>query len=577
VITSFSSAGPTDFGHFLKPDISAPGLDVLSSTPPATTGSTFSVFAGTSMATPHVAGAAALLLQQHPGWSSWQVKSALMSTSGPAWGDTARTLEASVLLEGAGLANVAAANDPKIFTDPQSLSFQRIDVSTGPQRRSLLLTLADAGNGFGTWTASVAPQAQTAGVTIEVPGQATVSPGGDVALPVVVRVAANATTGENAGFIVLSGNGVKRRVPYAFLVERPGLRDAPVTKLKKFQIGDTTNGPSRVSTYCCPAEPFGVPPSYNGVPMNEDGSEHLYYTDITEPVVNFGVSLLASSSGSVIDPFVLGSKDENDVQGYTGTPTNVNALTFDANLDIGAAGVQFPRLQRFFIAVDSRADEFTNHSQKGRYILNSWLNDLTPPAVRVLTTRVSAGRPLIVAQALDLGSGVDPLSLVLSYNRALIGASLYDPLSGLIVFGIPAAAPKFKPGKTRAIVVASDYQESKNVNTVGNDLMPNTNFLQSRLTVVNGPTVTWIEPPAHECGLKNDNLVVVAASTTKVTKVIFRDNGRQVGVDKEGPGGIFGAVWHTTKLKRGVHHLTATVVDRSGRRAAAGRQVKVCK
>ena len=577
VITSFSSAGPTDFGHFLKPDISAPGLDVLSSTPPLTTGSTFSVFAGTSMATPHVAGAAALLLQQHPGWSSSQVKSALMSTAGPAWGDTARTQEAPVLLEGAGLTDVAAANDPKIFTDPQSLSFQRIDVSTGAQRRSQLVTLSDAGGGFGTWNASVAPQAQTAGVTIEIPGQATVAPGGDVALPVVVRVAAGAAVGENAGFIVLTGNGVTRRVPYAFLVERPALRDAPVTKLQKFQLGDTTNGPNRVSQYCCPSEPFGAPPGYTGVPMNEDGSEHLYYTDINQPVVNFGVSLVASSSGAVIDPFVLGSKDENDVQGYTGTPTNVNALTFDANLDIGAAGVQFPRLQRFFISVDSRADEFTNRSQKGRYILNSWVNDLTPPAVRVLTTRVTAGRPLIVAQALDLGAGVDPLSRVISYNRALVGASLYDPLSGLIVFGIPSAAPKFKAGKTAAIVLASDYQEAKNVNTIGNDLMPNTNFLETRLTVVNGPTVTWIEPPAHTCALKNDDLVVVAASTTKVAKVVFRDNGRQVGVDRQGPGGVFGAVWHTTKLKRGVHHLTATVVDRSGRQAAAGRQFKVCR
>ena len=140
MITSFSSAGPTDFGHLLKPDISAPGLDVLSSTPPQTTGSTFSVFAGTSMATPHVAGAAALLLQQHPGWTPWEVKSALMSTAGPAWGDTARTQEAPVLLEGAGLANVLAADDPKVFTDPQSLSFQQIDVSTGAQRTSMLLT-----------------------------------------------------------------------------------------------------------------------------------------------------------------------------------------------------------------------------------------------------------------------------------------------------------------------------------------------------------------------------------------------------------------------------------------------------
>ena len=577
VITSFSSAGPTDFGHFLKPDLSAPGLDVLSSTPPLTTGSTFSVFAGTSMATPHVAGAAALLLQQHPGWSSWQVKSALMSTSGPAWGDTARTQEAPVLLEGAGLANVAAANDPKIFTDPQSLSFQRIDVSTGAQRRSTLLTLADAGNGFGTWSAAVAPQAQTAGVTIEVPGQSTIAPGGDVAIPVVVRVAAGATTGENYGFIVLNGNGVQRRVPYAFLVERPALRTAPVTKLQKFQLGDTANGPNRVSQYCCPSEPFGPPPGYTGVPMNEDGSEHLYYTDINQPVVNFGVSLLASSTGALIDPFVLGSKDENDVQGYTGTPTNVNGLTFDANIDIGAAGVQFPRLQRFFVSVDSRADEFTNRSQKGRYILNSWVNDLTPPAVRILTTRVTAGRPLIVAQAFDLGAGVDPLSLVINYNRALVGASLYDPLSGLIVFGIPAEAPKFKPGKTSTIVLASDYQEAKNVNTIGNELMPNTAFLQSRLTVVNGPTVTWIEPPAHVCAAKSEGLLVVADSTTKVSQVVFSDNGRPIGADKAGPGGVYSVTWHTSKLKRGVHRLTATVVDRSGRKAAAGRQLRVCK
>jgi minor extracellular serine protease Vpr len=161
IITSFSSAGPTDFGHLLKPDISAPGLDVLSSTPPATTGSTFSVFAGTSMATPHIAGAAALLLQLHPGWTPYQVKSALMTTAGPAWGDTARTQEASVLLGGAGLANTFAANDPKIFTDPQSLSFQRLDVSLGPQRKSMLLTVSDASGGAGNWTVSLAPQSQT--------------------------------------------------------------------------------------------------------------------------------------------------------------------------------------------------------------------------------------------------------------------------------------------------------------------------------------------------------------------------------------------------------------------------------
>jgi minor extracellular serine protease Vpr len=577
VITSFSSAGPTDFGWFLKPDIAAPGLDVLSSTPPATTGSTFSVFAGTSMATPHVAGAAALLLQRHPSWTAPDVKSALMSTAGPAWQDTARTQEASVLLEGAGLANVLAADDPKIFTDPQSLSFQRIDVSTGAQRASQLFTVSDAGDGAGTWTVSLAPQAQTAGVQIDVPGSLTLAPGAFAGVPVTVSAAANAGTGPNYGFIVLSGNGVQRRLPYAFLVERPALRDAPVTALKKLQTGDTAKGTNRVSVYCCPAEPFGPPPTYVGAPMNEDGAETLYSYEVNQPIVNFGVSVLAASPGSLVDPFVLGSKDENDVQGYAGIPTDVNALTFDANVDVGAAGVQFPRLQRFYVAVDSRADPFTNRPQKGKYVLNAWVNDLTGPTVRVLTTRITAGRPLIVAEVADAQSGVDPLSLVINYNHALVGASAYDPGSGIAIFGIPGEAPAFRAGKTPLVLQASDYQEAKNINTVGDDIYPNTTFKQSKLTVVNGPTITWLSPPANACTLKSDQVTALADSTKKVEQVVFTVDGKRIGVDRSGPSGIYSLAWKTAKLKKGKHLLVATVTDAAGRTAATARDVRVCR
>jgi len=254
----------------------------------------------------------------------------------------------------------------------------------------------------------------------------------------------------------------------------------------------------------------------------------------------------------------------------------VNALTFDANIDVGAAGVQFPVLQRFYVAVDSRADPFTDKSQKGKYVLNAWIDDLTPPSVRVLTTRITAGRPLIVAQAVDSGAGVDPLSLVINYSGALVGASDYDPSTGLIVFGIPTAAPKFKAGKTNMILMASDYQEAKNINTVGDSIYPNTNFKLSKLTVVNGPSVTWIEPPAHVCAFKNDRLVVVADSTKKVKQVAFTDNGKRIGVDKKGTG-VYAIAWNTAKLKKGKHNLLATVTDAAGRKAAAGRVLSVCK
>ena len=53
---------------------------------------------------------------------------------------------------------------------------------------------------------------------------------------------------------------------------------------------------------------------------------------------------------------MLGSPDENDVQGYAGTPVNVNNLTVDYPLDIGAAATVFPRTKAYYVAVDSGRD-----------------------------------------------------------------------------------------------------------------------------------------------------------------------------------------------------------------------------
>ncbi|KAB1990687.1 S8 family peptidase [Streptomyces triticiradicis] len=79
---SFSSQGPRYGDYGLKPDISAPGVNVLAAKAggSAATG-WYQKMSGTSMATPHVAGAAAILAQEHPDWKAQELKDALMSTS----------------------------------------------------------------------------------------------------------------------------------------------------------------------------------------------------------------------------------------------------------------------------------------------------------------------------------------------------------------------------------------------------------------------------------------------------------------------------------------------------------------
>ncbi len=79
----FSSRGPLlASGDLLKPDLIAPGVDILAAVaPPGNGGLDFNLYSGTSMSTPHVAGIAALFKQLHPDWTPMMIKSALMTTA----------------------------------------------------------------------------------------------------------------------------------------------------------------------------------------------------------------------------------------------------------------------------------------------------------------------------------------------------------------------------------------------------------------------------------------------------------------------------------------------------------------
>ena len=84
-MAAFSSNGPAlaGGGDLLKPDITAPGVDVIAAvSPPGDHGNNYDAFSGTSMSSPHIAGIAALIMGKNPTWSPMWVKSAMMTTAG---------------------------------------------------------------------------------------------------------------------------------------------------------------------------------------------------------------------------------------------------------------------------------------------------------------------------------------------------------------------------------------------------------------------------------------------------------------------------------------------------------------
>ncbi|MEN3608210.1 S8 family serine peptidase [Plantactinospora sp. ZYX-F-223] len=132
----FSSRGPRLDGA-LKPDIAAPGVDIVAARAAGTTLGTpvdarYTSANGTSMATPHVSGAAALLAQRYPDLTGPELKAALMSSAHDAGH--------SVYEQGAGRVNAARAVDQEVFATTPNVDFGRITGDTGSDPVSKRIT-----------------------------------------------------------------------------------------------------------------------------------------------------------------------------------------------------------------------------------------------------------------------------------------------------------------------------------------------------------------------------------------------------------------------------------------------------
>jgi subtilisin family serine protease len=453
-IASFSSGGPTPVSLELKPDVTAPGVDVLSSVPARD----FETLDGTSMAAPHVAGAAALLLQRHPTWTVEDVKSALAST-GVTVHPTGRSGEVSVLREGGGRIDLVRADQPLIFTDPTSLGWGLVRRGFAGSKE---LATTDAGGASAPWTVSIHSQSMPRGAKLA-PQKSTVVAGTSVALR--LTVSSTAAAGDGTGFVVLTRGGDVRRIAFWFHVEVPKLALDPHRTLRTPGVyrGDTAGRASRVTTYRYPVE--GLAP---GVPTHLGGPEQVFRFTLRRQVANFGVVVTGHARGVSVSPRLVSGDDENHVVGYTGVPASLNPYQGFSRPE-PVVGAVLPDPGRYEFVFDTPTG-----AMPGAFTFRFWVNDTSPPSIRLLDRTHVLGHPIRLAVR-DSGSGVDPQSIRATVGGRAVRLRYSDGVLSLRTAG-------FRPGTKTLVVHAADYQETKNMEDVG-PVLPNTRTLRTIVTL----------------------------------------------------------------------------------------------
>ena len=453
----FSSVGPTPISVRLKPDVAAPGVDILSSVPGG-----WSSLSGTSMSAPHVAGAAALLLQRHPGWSVADVKSALIATGTRATIGGDGDGEATPAFIGGGVISLRDADRPLVLTNPSTLSFGLLE------RRGFAvegaIALRDAGGGTGVWELSVELAQAPRGASVSV-GSPTVSVPGE--LTYEVRVADIAREGVLSGYLTLRRGAVVRRIPFWGRVTSPHLGDHRLLSLPRPGLyeGTTKGRPALVSRYRYPEDPRGI-----GVTTVLAGPETVYRVRIARRVANFGVVLTRRAPGVRVEPRVVADQDENRLTGVAALPVGRNPYLDDAfHTDVPAAGALYPAPGAYSVVFDSAAA-----NGAGRFAFRFWVNDVKPPTLRLPTRTVNSGMNLTVG-ATDSGSGVSPDHVFAWVDGRAVGATFRR---GVVRIGTAGLLP----GRHRLRLQVSDFQETKNTENVAG-ILPNTTILDTTITI----------------------------------------------------------------------------------------------
>jgi hypothetical protein len=209
-IARFSSRGPNRVSFGIKPDVLAPGVQITSTWP----GAGMKTMNGTSMATPMIAGVAALLKSLHPAWSPDFIKSAIVNS--------AKNIELSAYLQGGGRVQAMKAASATTLAGPSTLGYGLDDPAVATWNTPSTIVLHNMDSVSRSYTVVV--EGTRSGISLEVsPSSFSIPPGDSLSISATLSVNNSAITIENenilrfTGTVAFNGTIDTVRVPWAFV------------------------------------------------------------------------------------------------------------------------------------------------------------------------------------------------------------------------------------------------------------------------------------------------------------------------------------------------------------------------
>jgi subtilisin family serine protease len=222
ILASFSSWGPTDVSYAVKPDVVAPGVNVLSSFPSQYCGdgapSCWAFLSGTSMAAPHLAGMAAVVRQAHPGWEAWMVRSAIINTADrDAVTETANPTSADTDVQhvGSGLADLEGSVTAQVALSSPSVSFGAVPSGSGALRSQTVSVTNLTGSEL-VLPAQVQDQGGEGDFAVT-PSSLTLPAGGQADLRITFVAGKGAAKGPTQAILVLGDDALAHAALFAHL------------------------------------------------------------------------------------------------------------------------------------------------------------------------------------------------------------------------------------------------------------------------------------------------------------------------------------------------------------------------